>query len=173
MDSRRRNQIAQWAFDTRAILGRFHLWLEDVEEEWIQGGRKDGFSFAGDSLDRAFVMAVAVTAKTDVVIGDTGQTRDARIVVVGDSDFVSNAHVEDFFNKEFLLNAIAWLSGQEELIAERPKGFRASRLDMTEADYRTLFRFGVLLFPEALLIVGLAVWWRRRTLMVCTPGCCC
>jgi hypothetical protein len=30
MDSRRRNRIAQWAFDTRAILGRFHLWLEDV-----------------------------------------------------------------------------------------------------------------------------------------------
>jgi hypothetical protein len=62
MDSMRRNRIAQWAFDTRSILGRFHLWLEDVDEEWIQGDRKDGFSFAGDSLDRAFIMAVGVTA---------------------------------------------------------------------------------------------------------------
>lgn len=87
-----------------------------------------------------------------------------RIVVIGDSDLASNAHLHDFFNKEFLLNAIAWLGGQEDLIAERPKGFRPSRLDMTEADYRALFRLGVLLFPEALLIAGLAVWWRRRML---------
>ncbi len=25
------NLIAQWAFDTRPLLLRFHLWLEDVE----------------------------------------------------------------------------------------------------------------------------------------------
>jgi hypothetical protein len=73
MDSMRRNQIAQWAFDTRAILGRFHLWLEDVDEEWIQGGRKDGFSFAGDSLDRAFIMAVGVTALGTRLFGRWGE----------------------------------------------------------------------------------------------------
>ena len=73
MDSRRRNRIAQWAFDTRAILGRFHLWLEDVEEEWIQGGRTNGFSFAGDSLDRAFVMAVGVTSLGTRLFGRWGE----------------------------------------------------------------------------------------------------
>ena len=31
MNNDRRNRIAQWAYDTRAILGRFHLWLKDVE----------------------------------------------------------------------------------------------------------------------------------------------
>ena len=36
MSSDRRNRIAQWAFDTRPILGRFHLWLEDVDERWIK-----------------------------------------------------------------------------------------------------------------------------------------
>jgi len=50
------------------------------------------------------------------------------------------------------------------MIAERPRGLRPSRLDMTEADYRTLFRLGVLLVPEALLILGLGIWWRRHTL---------
>jgi hypothetical protein len=73
MDSMRRNRIAQWAFDTRAILGRFHLWLEDVDEEWIQGSKGDGFSFAGDSLDRAFVMAVAVTALGTKLFGRWGE----------------------------------------------------------------------------------------------------
>lgn len=73
MDSMRRNRIAQWAFDTRSILGRFHLWLEDVDEEWIQGDREDGFSFAGDSLDRAFIMAVAVTALGTRLFGRWGE----------------------------------------------------------------------------------------------------
>lgn len=73
MDSMRRNRIAQWAFDTRAILGRFHLWLEDVDEEWIQGGRKGGFSFAGDGLDRAFIMAAGVTALGTRLFGRWGE----------------------------------------------------------------------------------------------------
>ena len=30
MNMDRRHLIAQWAFDTRAILGRFHIWLKDV-----------------------------------------------------------------------------------------------------------------------------------------------
>ena len=29
----RKNRIAQWAFDTGSLLGRFHLWLEDVAVE--------------------------------------------------------------------------------------------------------------------------------------------
>ena len=62
MDSRRRNRIAQWVYDTRAILGRFHIWLEDVEESWVQGGTDEDLSFVGGSLERSFIMAAAVTA---------------------------------------------------------------------------------------------------------------
>ena len=32
-DIDKRNLVAQWAFDTRPVLLRFHLWLEDVEVE--------------------------------------------------------------------------------------------------------------------------------------------
>ncbi len=96
--------------------------------------------------------------------GPAEPRRGSRVVVIGDSDLATNAHLQEFFNREFLLNVVSWLAGQDDLIAERPRGFRASRLDLTEADYRALFRFGVLLFPEALLIAGLAVWWRRRML---------
>jgi hypothetical protein len=32
-----RDLIAQWAFDARPILGRFHLWLENVEITWVRG----------------------------------------------------------------------------------------------------------------------------------------
>lgn len=72
----RRNRIAQWVYDTRAILGRFHLWLEDVEERWIQGGTDDGFSFVGSSLERGFIMTAGVTALGTRLFGRWGEGRD-------------------------------------------------------------------------------------------------
>jgi hypothetical protein len=76
MDMERRNQIAQWAFDTRAILGRFHLWLEDVELHSNDKPGTDGISFVGGSLERAFVMATAVTALGTRLFGRWGEGAD-------------------------------------------------------------------------------------------------
>jgi len=72
----RRNRIAQWVYDTRAILGRFHLWLEDVEESWVQGEADTEFSFVGSALGRGFVLATAVTALGTLLFGRYGEGRD-------------------------------------------------------------------------------------------------
>lgn len=72
----RRNRIAQWVYDTRAILGRFHLWLEDVEERWVQGEADGEFSFVGSSLGRGFILSAAVTALGTRLFGRYGEGRD-------------------------------------------------------------------------------------------------
>jgi hypothetical protein len=73
MSNDRRNLIAQWAFDTRAILGRFHLWLKDVELRSDGNSNTEGISFVGGSLERAFVMATAVTALGTRLFGRWGE----------------------------------------------------------------------------------------------------
>lgn len=75
MDMTRRNLISQWAFDTRSILGRFHLWLEDVEVEWLTRDDSGRLSFVGQSLERAFVTAAAVTALGTQLFGRYGEGR--------------------------------------------------------------------------------------------------
>jgi hypothetical protein len=72
----RRNRIAQWVYDTRAILGRFHLWLEDVEESWVEGEADGEFSFVGSSLGRGFILTAAVTALGTRLFGRYGEGRD-------------------------------------------------------------------------------------------------
>lgn len=120
--------------------------------------------------DRPGPVAVAAASETEADRGSeapdpAGSSRKKiRAVLVGDSDFARNERLAAYFNREFLLNSLQWLAGNDDLVAEGPKGFRPSSLDMTEADYRNLFRFAVLLLPELLLIVGLAVGWRRRAL---------
>jgi hypothetical protein len=73
MDHNRRNLIAQWAFDTKSILGRFHLWLEDVEERWIEGGPREELSFVGAHLEKNFIMTAAVTALGTRLFGRYGE----------------------------------------------------------------------------------------------------
>lgn len=73
--SRRRDHIAQWVFDTRSILGRFHLWLEGVDESF-EGGGAEHESFVGPGLERALIMGAAVTALATRLFGGHGEGRD-------------------------------------------------------------------------------------------------
>jgi len=74
-----RNLIAQWAFDTRPILGRFHLWLENVEIEWSKGEHVKEFtrniSFLNGSIERMFALTGAVTSLGTKVFGEYGKGR--------------------------------------------------------------------------------------------------
>lgn len=74
---KKKDRIAQWAFDTRSILGRFHLWLEDVEVEWNWGKSFREFSseisFLEGSMERLFAMTGAVTALGTQLFGRFGE----------------------------------------------------------------------------------------------------
>ncbi|OGR25888.1 MAG: hypothetical protein A2277_20955 [Desulfobacterales bacterium RIFOXYA12_FULL_46_15] len=74
---KKKNLIAQWAFDTRPILGRLHLWLEDVGIEWIKGGTddelNDSISFVDHRTERMLAMTSAVTALGTRLFGRFGE----------------------------------------------------------------------------------------------------
>ena len=73
----RKDRIAQWAFDARPILGRFHLWLEDVDVEWNWGKSYREFtsdiSFLDGEMERLFAMTGAVTALGTQLFGRYGE----------------------------------------------------------------------------------------------------
>jgi hypothetical protein len=72
-EQERVNRVAQWAFDCRSVLGRFHVWLEDIEAEWLRGDAAKGFSFAETAIERALVSATAVTALGTYLFGRYGE----------------------------------------------------------------------------------------------------
>ncbi len=76
----KRNLLAQWAFDTSPILGRFHIWLEDIEVEWVKGEVKDEFtrniSFLNGKLERMFALSGAITALGTQLFGRFGEGKD-------------------------------------------------------------------------------------------------
>jgi hypothetical protein len=68
----KRNIIAQWAFDTRPVLLRFHLWLEDVEVERAQAEPVSAMTFTPRGIARCLAMTSAATALGTRLFGDYG-----------------------------------------------------------------------------------------------------
>lgn len=72
----RKDVIAQWSFDTRPILGRFNLWLEDVDTHWPRGKPSPGasdMSFVNGQIERQLAMTAAVTALGTRLFGRYGE----------------------------------------------------------------------------------------------------
>jgi len=59
------------------------------------------------------------------------QTKDARIIVVGDADFASDLlqFTEASYNMDFLANAVQWLGNSEDLLSIKTRTARDTRLN--------------------------------------------
>jgi ABC-type uncharacterized transport system involved in gliding motility auxiliary subunit len=86
----------------------------------------------------------------------------ARIVTFGDSDFSRNQFLSLSGNRDLFLNTINWLAKEENLITIRPKEPEESRISLTRRQGINLFFISVLVYPLALLVIGITVWYRRR-----------
>lgn len=93
----------------------------------------------------------------------TGKEKsEGRFVVVGNSSWVSNNLLSFNGNGDLALNAMNWLSSDEDLISIRPKPEEDRKVSMTQKQYNWVLLSSQFLLPGALLLAGLSVWWRRR-----------
>ncbi len=86
----------------------------------------------------------------------------SRIVVFGDADFVANVNIRQLFNRDFFLNSLNWVLGETENISIRAKSLKCTTKALTTKEFRSMFLIAGILLPEAVLILGITVWWRRR-----------
>ena len=111
-------------------------------------------------VDKPGPLAVAVAREFSP---PQGKTRGGRLVVFGDSDFLRNRYVTQFYNGDLFLNTASWLTGSEEFATIDRKRPRVASVNMTLeqfSDFRFLALFAL---PEVILLLGVANWWRRRT----------
>ncbi|HVO49922.1 MAG TPA: hypothetical protein VMV60_02925 [Thermoanaerobaculia bacterium] len=69
----KRTMVAQWAFDTRPVLLRFHLWLEDIELERAQPEPVSDHAFTPRGIARCLAMTSAATALGTRLFGGFGE----------------------------------------------------------------------------------------------------
>lgn len=90
------------------------------------------------------------------------QIRPSRLVVIGDSDFVSNAGLTGG-DQDVFMGALNWLLEREELIGIAPKPVQKVKLLMTRAQLNILFWIALLAVPGLFAVSGFLVWLRRRS----------
>ncbi len=108
---------------------------------------------------------VSLIAVSDITINEKdGKSKEARLVVVGDSDFAKNSFIGTSGNENLIMNIINYLSQQKDLISITPKSARTSAITLTPAQGSLIFYVSIVILPLLLLFIGIAVWIRRRAL---------
>jgi ABC-type uncharacterized transport system involved in gliding motility auxiliary subunit len=117
------------------------------------------------SIAIAVVMKEEKEGETPTVPGQPPQDNDKEnriLVVFGDSDFVTNKWLSQG-NPDLFMNALNWLSEEEELISIRPKDQEQSQIQrLTGGQLRLVTYSSIFAIPLILLIAGGLVWWKRR-----------
>jgi hypothetical protein len=104
-------------------------------------------------------LALALTGQWPDAAADA---RPFRAVVVGDSDFVTNAYFDQVANGELGVAMIRWLAKDDILPSVRPERSSPPMVTMTAQQMRWTFIALEVLLPLSVVLIGSLVWWRRR-----------
>jgi ABC-type uncharacterized transport system involved in gliding motility auxiliary subunit len=90
------------------------------------------------------------------------ENSQGRFVVVGSSAWAANSFINFNGNRDLALNAMNWLSSDEDLISIRPKEPEDRRITLTRAQMSWIRLTSQFLLPLIVVVAGVSVWWRRR-----------
>ncbi|MDF7799525.1 GldG family protein [Pontiellaceae bacterium B1224] len=135
-------------------------WSEtQVEESTAKFDAGTG-DFRGDDPNHPISLGVAVERGATQTMLDV-QIKPSRLVVLGDSDFVSNGSMVGG-NQDLFMSALNWLLEREELMAIAPKMIEEVKLSLSRKQLSQLFWINVAGIPSVAMVMGLLVWVRRR-----------
>ncbi|HQR60454.1 MAG TPA: Gldg family protein [Methylophilaceae bacterium] len=86
-----------------------------------------------------------------------------RVVVIGNGSFLANAFVASGGNLDLGINIVNWLAGDDKLITIQPKPLKDVNVSLSPTQGTLIFGGFVLVLPLAFLVIGIAIWRRRRT----------
>jgi ABC-type uncharacterized transport system involved in gliding motility auxiliary subunit len=90
------------------------------------------------------------------------ENSQGRFVVIGSSAWAANSFLKFNGNRDLALNAMNWLSSDEDLISIRPKEPEDRRITLTRAQMNWVRLTSQFLLPLVVVFAGVSVWWRRR-----------
>jgi len=110
--------------------------------------------------DQAGPLSLGVAAERKS--GTGASSKDARLVVIGNSAFATNQWSGLQRNGDLFVNTINWLAQDEDLISVRPKNPSNRRVILTETQQRELLLTSLFLLPGLVLLSGAVIWFKRR-----------
>jgi len=132
---------------------------------WLEVNARQADAVEIGKIEGPLALASLVIARAPLIGEEPVDSKNqklTRLAIIGDSDFVSNAHIQNGGNGDLFLNAVNWLAEEESLINIRPKHLTFRRLLISADELRFIRYSSVGLLPLLALIVGAVLWWRNR-----------
>lgn len=139
--------------------------IQAAEEFW---GEKDyapnqpGGVRYNDGRDNGQPLPIAASADRGGVEDDRVEVQTSKLIVVGSSQFACDASAtpQGF---DFLLSAVNSLLDRNRLTGVIPKTVANFALNLTDAQLGRLALFTMVILPGLAALIGLVVWWKRRS----------
>ncbi|MBI2441299.1 MAG: GldG family protein [Lentisphaerae bacterium] len=113
-------------------------------------------------VDQPGAVPVAVAVEKGPVAGLDVELAPTRLVIIGDATLVANGALLAGYNADFFLNSLNWLMEREVPLAIAARAPATIQVAMDFAQLRALAVLVVAGLPGLVILLGLAVWARRR-----------
>ncbi|MDY6900640.1 MAG: ABC transporter, partial [Cyanobacteriota bacterium] len=88
---------------------------------------------------------------------------ESRMVVFGDSDFITDGFFSQQLNGDVFLNSVTWLSKQDsQPLSIRPKEAKNRRINLSQAQANLLALSSILVLPILAFASAALLWFQRR-----------
>ena len=117
----------------------------------------------GETNTYRYDEGVDLPGPLSTVAWSTNLTNNAKIVLIGDSDFVTNGLVLTGGNGVLFTDSMTWLTGMSESISFSPQMFGVNMplIFVSPQTLDGITFLTIILLPGAVLVAGLAIWLRR------------
>lgn len=86
----------------------------------------------------------------------------SRALVIGNASFAADGAFSQFGNGSFFLGAVNWVVGNDALVTIPPKEPVTNSITLTDSTRNFISLFSLVALPLGVLLLGTAIWWKRR-----------
>jgi ABC-type uncharacterized transport system involved in gliding motility auxiliary subunit len=138
----------------------------DINKSYIETGESniEKIEFNKDS-DVRVSSAILIAGKKTHVREEDGKIRpiDGRIVVVGDTNFITDDFVEKLGNGDLFLSSLEWLAEDKDILAINLTDFNRIRMvELTNIAQIKIFWISVVIIPLLIGLLGILIVYRRE-----------
>ena len=133
-------------------------------QSWAESDLKDQNLTFDPKSDRQGPLTLGVAMSRPATTPSNSKPSESRLVVIGNSDFITNNQFTQQLNGDVFINSIGWLSKQEatQQLSVRPKEAKNRRINLQAAQSNILSWTALGFIPLIGLVSAVILWWLRR-----------
>ncbi len=133
-------------------------------QSWAESDLKDENLQFDPKSDRQGPLTLGVALSRPNKGSSNNKPSESRLVVLGNSDFITNNQFSQQLNGDVFINSIGWLSKQEtsQQLSVRPKEPKNRRINLQAAQSNILSWTALGFIPLIGFVSAIVLWWLRR-----------